>query len=128
MVDLKDPQQQETEGKLQRHSHLTLMAQVLFLAGLNSINTLEKNIRRCLSKSFFSHRRWHSSTGRHAEQLLEAWCTIIQLGLVHQDQQSSSNEESPLAVSRTVTLFSSSVTSSSCLSSSFLWVSDSIMP
>ena len=29
MVDLKDPHQQETEGKLQRHSHLTLMAQLL---------------------------------------------------------------------------------------------------
>ena len=29
MIDLKDHQQQEMEGKLQLHSHLTLMAQVL---------------------------------------------------------------------------------------------------
>ena len=29
MVELKDRQQQETEGKLQFHSRLTLMAQVL---------------------------------------------------------------------------------------------------
>ena len=29
MVELKDCQQQEMEGKLQFHSHLTLMAQIL---------------------------------------------------------------------------------------------------
>jgi len=29
MVELKDPQQKEMEGKLQFHSHLALVAQVL---------------------------------------------------------------------------------------------------
>ena len=43
MVEVKDCQQQETEGKLQSHSCLTLMAQVWFLAGFNSIHPLEKN-------------------------------------------------------------------------------------
>ena len=43
MVEVKDCQQQETEGKLQSHSRLTLMAQVWFLAGFNSIHPLEKN-------------------------------------------------------------------------------------
>ena len=68
------------------------------------------------------------SSPQMAQEHWTARCTILHLGLVHQDQQSSSNEERPLAGSRTVTLFSSSVTSSSCPSSSFLWVSDSVMP
>ena len=38
----------------------------------------------------------------------------------------SSNKEDPLVISYVVNLFSSSVTSSSCLSSSFLWASNSI--
>ena len=42
MAGLKDSQQQEAEGKLQRHSCLTLMARVLVLAGFDSIYRLEK--------------------------------------------------------------------------------------
>ena len=42
MAELKDRQQQETEGKLQCPSCLTLMARVLVLAGFDSIYPLEK--------------------------------------------------------------------------------------
>ena len=52
MSELKD-QQQEAEGKLQ-HSHLTLMAQVLVLAGFDPIYPLEKRTQRCLGSSSFS--------------------------------------------------------------------------
>ena len=86
------------EGELQFRSHLTLMAQVLFLAGLNSINTLEKNIRRCRGESSFPLRRWHRSTGPHAEQLLEARCTILHLGLVHQTNSPPQMKKGPLPV------------------------------
>ena len=45
MGELKDRQQQETEGELQCHSHLTLMGRVLFPAGFTPIYPLEKRIQ-----------------------------------------------------------------------------------
>ena len=44
MAELKDHQQQEAEGKLQFHSHLTMMAEVWFHVGINSVYPLEKTI------------------------------------------------------------------------------------
>ena len=77
---------------------------------------------------FFSPHRWHGSTGLHSEQLPQPPCTILHSGPVLQNMNSASwNEENPLALSCIVNLFGSSVSSSSsCLSSSFLWASDSI--
>ena len=54
MAELKGQQWREAEGKLQRHSRLTLMARVLVLAGFAPIYPLEKRIQRCLGSSSFS--------------------------------------------------------------------------
>ena len=56
-----------------------------FLAAFNFIYSLEKMILWCLGSSFFfSHHRWHSSTGSHSERLLQPSCTVLYLGPVPQ--------------------------------------------
>ena len=67
MAELKGQQRREAEGKLQRHSRLTLMARVLVLAGFAPIYPLEKRIQRCLGSSSFS--LLVDGTGALGEQL-----------------------------------------------------------
>ena len=56
-----------------------------YLAGFNSIIPVGKMIQWCLGSIFFfffSHHRWHSSTGMHSEWLLQPSCTILHLDSV----------------------------------------------
>ena len=92
------------------------------IVGFNPLAPLEELIQWHLDSSFFSRHRWHGSTELHSEQLLQTSWTFLHSGPVSQKRTIFSNKEHPLAISCTMSLFSSSVTSSSpCLSSSFLW-------
>ena len=59
------------EGKLQFHSHLMLMAQVLAPCWRQRVFStfLKKWSSAVCSVVLFSHYRWHSSPGLHSEQL-----------------------------------------------------------
>ena len=152
------------EGKLQFHSRLTWIAQVLvpgsiqfylsswkkqsgnvwlpaFLLSHNqffatpwtvahqtplSMGFPGKNTGVGCHFSFFSHHRWLSSTGLHSEWLLQPSWTVLHRSYASKTNSASSDKENPLAISCIMNLSHSSVTSSSCLSLSFLWVSNSI--
>ena len=95
---------------------------------LDSIYLLEKAIQRCLgSSSFFLV----IDDTVALDCILNGCCNLRVLLYVWvlclKTNSASSNKENPLAISCVVNLFGSSVTSSSsCLSSSFLWASNSI--
>jgi len=79
MVQLKDHQQQEIEGKLKFHSCL-MMAQVLVPCWVQfhllSWKKQSSNVW-VVALFFSSHHRWHGGTGLHSEWLLQDLCTVL---------------------------------------------------
>ena len=124
MVELKDRQQKETEHKLQSHSCLTLMEQVLgSLLDSDLSILLRKPSSDVWVVALFLCHRWHRSTGLDSEWLPQASYTIEFRSHASETISASLNKENLLAISCTVNLFGSS--SSSCFSS-FLWASNPI--
>ena len=115
MVELKDCQQLESEGKLQSHSCPTLMAQVLVPWWIQFYPPSGKTIQWCLGSSSFSLaiddtvawiNFWTAAAnfGYHSTFYVQVPCL---------KNSTSSNKEN-LAISRVINLLGSSVTS-------FLW-------
>ena len=122
MVELKNHQQQETTGKVQLHLRLMLMAQVPWDSILSTV--LKNVIQWCMSSSSF-FLIIHNTVA--LDCILNNPCnlhTILNSGPVTQKLTAPPQLKKiplPFPVS-----WISSVTSSSCLSSSFLWASNSI--
>ena len=76
MIELKDHQLEEMEGKLQFHSSSPWWHRFWFLAGFSSSYPLEKKPQWRLDRSsFFLIIEWHHSTGLHSE--LQPLCSIL---------------------------------------------------
>ena len=83
-----------------------------FLAGFNSIHPLEKTIQWCLDSSSFSlsRHKWHGSMDWFLNGCWEL-CVPFYVQVPCLKNNTSSNKENPLAISRVINLLGSSVTS-----------------
>ena len=88
MVELKDHQQQETEGTLRSHSCLTLMALVLVPCWIQFYLPSWKNDPAMSGYYLFCpHHRRQGSTGLHSERLPQLSGAVLHLDPVPQNQQ-----------------------------------------
>ena len=85
VVELKNHPQQETDGKLQFHACLMLIAQVLVLCWVQFyLPFWKKDPAMSGSELSFCHQRWHSSTGLRCEQRLQPSRPILHSGPIPQ--------------------------------------------
>lgn len=125
-AEAEGPLRWEVEGKPQVHAGALMKAQAL-LPLLDSILSTLRKTDPMMSGwwLFFPCHRWRGSTGLHSEWPLQQPCAVLRSRSCASKTNSASSKQIP-SISYVVSLFSSVVTSSSCLSSSFLWVSSSI--
>ena len=102
-----------------------LMAQVWFLAGFSS-TLLKKTTQWCLGSSSFILVIDDMVALDCILNSCSSLCVPFYIRVLCLKNSASSNKEYPLAISCVMNLSGSSVTSSSCLSSSFLWPSNFI--
>ena len=112
MLELKDHQQYEMEGKLQCHSCLLLKAQVLVSCWIQFCIHVEKILVQCLGRSPFSSQ--NSRAGLHPVGCCSP-CVPSYIRSWASKTNSASSKKISLPFPCVVNLFGSSATSSSCL-------------